>query len=106
MLGMLLATGLAVSHWVVLLPGIVLFGIGAKIRVGSEEKLLRETFGTEFDEYAQRVSAMFLSCSGPAAACRSEFVRFWQNRRPDVGGHQSLLRTISDLGVSKRRCHQ
>ncbi len=59
MLGMLLATGLAVSHWVVLLPGIVLFGIGTKIRVRSEEKLLRETFGTEFDEYAQRVPAMF-----------------------------------------------
>ncbi|HYX27527.1 MAG TPA: isoprenylcysteine carboxylmethyltransferase family protein [Pyrinomonadaceae bacterium] len=58
MFGMLLATGFAVSHWIGLLLAIIIFGIGTFIRVRSEEKLLRETFGREFDEYAQRVPAV------------------------------------------------
>src|ERR1043165_8026706 len=44
MLGMLLATGLAVSHWIGLLLAIVMFAIGTVIRVNSEERLLREMF--------------------------------------------------------------
>ena len=58
MFGMLLATGLAVSHWIGLLIAIAMFALGTLIRVRSEEKLLRETFGSEFDEYARRVRAV------------------------------------------------
>jgi protein-S-isoprenylcysteine O-methyltransferase Ste14 len=58
MFGMLLATGLAVSHWIGLLPAIVIFAIGTMIRVRSEEKLLREAFGHEFEDYARRLPAV------------------------------------------------
>ena len=58
MLGMLIATGLAVSHWIGLVAGMIMFAIGTFIRVRSEEKLLRETFGNEWDEYARRVPAV------------------------------------------------
>ena len=58
MFGMLLATGLAVSHWVGLLIAIVVYGVGTVIRVRSEEKLLKGAFGAEFDSYAQRVPAV------------------------------------------------
>ena len=58
MFGMLLATGLAVSHWIGLLVAVVVFAIGTAIRVRSEEKLLREAFGREFEDYAQRVPAV------------------------------------------------
>ena len=58
MFGMLLATGLAISHWIGLLMGIIVFAVGTVIRVHSEEKLLRETFGAEFEAYAQRVPAV------------------------------------------------
>jgi protein-S-isoprenylcysteine O-methyltransferase Ste14 len=58
MFGMLLATGLAVSHWLGLAIAIVIFAIGTFIRVRSEEKLLREAFGAEFDDYARRVPAV------------------------------------------------
>src|SRR5713226_609378 len=58
MFGMLLATGLAVSHWVGLLIAIIVFAIGTFIRVRSEERLLREMFGHEFDAYAHEVPAV------------------------------------------------
>jgi len=58
MFGMLLATGLAVSHWIGLALAVVMFAIGTFIRVRSEERLLREMFATEFDEYARRVAAV------------------------------------------------
>jgi protein-S-isoprenylcysteine O-methyltransferase Ste14 len=58
MLGMLVATGLAISHWFSLLAAIVVFFIGTIIRVRSEERLLREQFGTQFEDYARRVAAM------------------------------------------------
>jgi len=58
MFGMLLATGFAVSHWLGLSIAIVIFAIGTFIRVRSEEKLLREAFGGEFDEYARKVPAV------------------------------------------------
>ena len=53
MLGMLVATGLAISHWIVLVAAIVVFAIGTWIRVRIEERLLRETFGPQFEEYAR-----------------------------------------------------
>jgi protein-S-isoprenylcysteine O-methyltransferase Ste14 len=58
MFGLLLATGLAVSHWIGLLTAIVVYAIGTFIRVRSEQKLLHEQFGAEFDSYARRVPAV------------------------------------------------
>lgn len=58
MLGMLLATGLAVSHWLPLIAALIVFFIGTMIRVRSEEGLLREAFGPEFENYARRVPAI------------------------------------------------
>lgn len=56
--GMLLATGLAISNWIALVAAVGFFFIGTVIRVRSEERLLRETFGSEFESYARRVSAI------------------------------------------------
>ncbi|HEY6805170.1 MAG TPA: isoprenylcysteine carboxylmethyltransferase family protein [Pyrinomonadaceae bacterium] len=58
MLGMLLATGLAVSFWPALIISVVIFFIGTVIRIRIEEGLLREMFGVEYDDYARRVSAV------------------------------------------------
>jgi protein-S-isoprenylcysteine O-methyltransferase Ste14 len=58
MLGMLIATGLATEHWIATIVAIPIFGAGMAIRVRSEEKLLREAFGEEFEEYARRVPAV------------------------------------------------
>src|SRR3989442_12192323 len=58
MFGMLLATGLAVSHWVGLVIALVVFAIGTFIRVRSEERLLREMFGNEFEAYAHEVPSV------------------------------------------------
>jgi protein-S-isoprenylcysteine O-methyltransferase Ste14 len=58
MLGMLVATGLAMEHWRQLIVAVILFAAGLVIRVRSEEKLLRAAFGEEFDDYAARVPAV------------------------------------------------
>ena len=58
MLGMLVAQGLVVSHWIGLLAGLALYALGTWIRVRSEERLLRGQFGSEFEEYARRVPAI------------------------------------------------
>ena len=58
MLGMLLATGIALSYWPALLIALLVFAIGTGVRVRSEEKLLRETFSTEYDAYAARAKAV------------------------------------------------
>jgi protein-S-isoprenylcysteine O-methyltransferase Ste14 len=58
MLGMIVAGGLAWSHWAGILIALLLFGIGTAIRVRSEEKLLREQFGAEFDDYKRSVPAV------------------------------------------------
>lgn len=58
MLGMLLATGLAVSYWVAIPIALVVFFIGTVIRVRREEKLLREAFGEQFENYSRRVPAI------------------------------------------------
>lgn len=59
MYGMMIATGLAISYWWTLPPAIIVFWVGTMMRVRSEENLLREAFGTEFEEYARRVPALF-----------------------------------------------
>jgi len=59
MFGMLLSTGLVYSPWWSLLGAVIFFLIGNEIRIRTEEKLLRETFGAQFDDYARRVPAFF-----------------------------------------------
>ncbi len=59
MFGAILATGLAFSRWWNFLGGVIFFLVGNHIRIQAEEKLLRETFGAQFDEYARRVPAFF-----------------------------------------------
>jgi len=59
MFGLMVATGLAYTTWWALLAAVILFLSGNRIRIRSEEKLLRETFGVQFDEYASRVRAFF-----------------------------------------------
>jgi protein-S-isoprenylcysteine O-methyltransferase Ste14 len=58
MFGMLIATGLALGHQFILAISWAIFGIGTLIRVRYEERLLRETFGAEFDDYVRRVPAV------------------------------------------------
>jgi protein-S-isoprenylcysteine O-methyltransferase Ste14 len=58
MLGMLLATGLAMSHWMALLAAVAIFLVGTLIRIRREEKLLREAFGQEFEDYLRRIPAI------------------------------------------------
>jgi len=58
MLGMLLATGLSISFWMALILGVIIFAAGTAIRVRSEENLLREAFGDQFQLYKQRVAAV------------------------------------------------
>lgn len=58
MLGMLIATGLAVSRWQALAGAIAVFMIGTEIRIRSEEKLLQAAFGPQFDDYAREVPAL------------------------------------------------
>lgn len=58
MLGMYLASALAVSRWQALLGGLVVFLAGTAIRIRTEEKLLRDAFGAKFDDYARRVPAL------------------------------------------------
>lgn len=58
MLGMLIATGLAVSHPLGLLVGVLVFGAGTVIRVRAEERLLRAAFGETWEAWARRTPAL------------------------------------------------
>lgn len=58
MFGMLLATGLVATRWPEFLIAIVVFVTGTLIRVRTEENLLREAFGAEFESYTHRVPAL------------------------------------------------
>lgn len=57
MFGLILSTCLVFSRWWSGLAAVVLFLIGNRIRIRNEERLLRESFGDQFDEYARRVPA-------------------------------------------------
>lgn len=59
MLGMLLVTGSALGQNIMIVVATVLFSVGTLIRIEFEERLLRETFGAEFDRYVRRVPALF-----------------------------------------------
>lgn len=58
MLGMLLATGLALSHWLAISVALVVFYTGTKIRTTLEERLLRDAFGEEFEAWRSRVPGL------------------------------------------------
>jgi protein-S-isoprenylcysteine O-methyltransferase Ste14 len=58
MLGMLIATGLVLSSWIALALGLLAFFVGTYIRVRSEERLLEETFGSDFEAYKRRVPVL------------------------------------------------
>jgi protein-S-isoprenylcysteine O-methyltransferase Ste14 len=57
MFGLMMGTGLVLATWWALLLGAVIYLLGNGIRIRAEEQLLKETFGTEFQEYASRVPA-------------------------------------------------
>jgi protein-S-isoprenylcysteine O-methyltransferase Ste14 len=57
MFGGILSTGVAFSRWWNFLAAVIVFLIGNRIRIQAEEKLLRESFGAQFDDYAHRVPA-------------------------------------------------
>jgi protein-S-isoprenylcysteine O-methyltransferase Ste14 len=59
LLSLILATGLAQSHWLALLMAIPVYLAGTLIRIRSEEKLLRETFGAEYEEFVRKVPSLF-----------------------------------------------
>jgi protein-S-isoprenylcysteine O-methyltransferase Ste14 len=59
MFGLMFSTGLVFTTWWALLIAVVIFLIGNEIRIRAEEQLLRETFGSQFDDYARRVPAFF-----------------------------------------------
>jgi protein-S-isoprenylcysteine O-methyltransferase Ste14 len=58
MLGMLIATGLVISHWLALSVAVVVFLAGTKIRMHLEEKLLADAFGKQFAEWRSRVPGL------------------------------------------------
>ena len=58
MLGMLVATGLAVSRPLALLLGVLVFCAGTVIRVRAEERLLRTAFGETWQAWARRTPAL------------------------------------------------
>ena len=57
MSGLIVASGLALSHWWALLGAVVVFLVGNRIRILAEENLLREGLGSQFEDYARRVPA-------------------------------------------------
>jgi protein-S-isoprenylcysteine O-methyltransferase Ste14 len=59
MFGLMVATGLVFTTWWVLLLAVTVFLIGNQVRIRAEENLLRETFGSQFDDYARGVPAFF-----------------------------------------------
>jgi len=58
MLGLLIASGLAISRWWAIVAGLAVFVAGTIVRTRIEERLLRGQFGKQYDEYAKRVPAL------------------------------------------------
>jgi protein-S-isoprenylcysteine O-methyltransferase Ste14 len=59
MFGLMVSTGLVFTTWWALLIAVIVFLVGNQVRIRAEENLLRETFGSQFDDYARRVPAFF-----------------------------------------------
>lgn len=64
MMGMLLATGFALSYWWVILLALVIFICGTLIRIRIEERLLKGEFGKSYADYIQRVPALIPMLKG------------------------------------------
>ena len=62
MLGKLLASNFAFGHWIGLVIAGGVFVVGTLIRIRAEEKLMRESFGPAYAEYARRVPAFVPGC--------------------------------------------
>ena len=58
MFGMMLATGLVLSHWIGLGAAVIVFLIGTEIRTNIEEGLLRDAFGDEFEIWKAKVPGL------------------------------------------------
>lgn len=58
MLGMLIATGIVLSHWIVLIAAAAIFLLGTFIRTRLEERLLRDSFGNEFEDWRSQVAGL------------------------------------------------
>ena len=58
MLGMLWATVLAFSGPMLFVVATAIYLVGAMVRIRSEDALLRETFGEDFEAYRRRVPAL------------------------------------------------
>ena len=59
MLGLLVGTGLNVTPWLVLAAAMALYLAGTRLRLATEEALLRQQFGDEFVRYAAEVNALW-----------------------------------------------
>ncbi len=59
MMGLMLATGLALGTWQGLIAASLLYVLGTTVRISSEERLMRAQFGRAYEEYASRVPALF-----------------------------------------------
>ena len=57
MLGMLVSSGLVMTHWAVLIVAVAIFIVGTEIRVRAEDGLLESRFGETFREYRAAVPA-------------------------------------------------
>jgi protein-S-isoprenylcysteine O-methyltransferase Ste14 len=57
MFGMLIASSLVHGDWLGLVIASIVYYLGTAMRIRSEEKLLREQFGSEYEEYAREVPA-------------------------------------------------
>jgi len=57
MLGMLVASGLVMTHWAVLIVAVAIFIVGTEIRVRAEDGLLESRFGETFRDYRAAVPA-------------------------------------------------
>jgi protein-S-isoprenylcysteine O-methyltransferase Ste14 len=58
MLGLMIATGIALSRWEALLAGVVIFTAATLWRTRIEERLLRQSFGAAYDRYVEQVPAL------------------------------------------------
>jgi protein-S-isoprenylcysteine O-methyltransferase Ste14 len=56
---LLVATGVALSHWIGLLLGAAVFVAGTVARIRVEDRLLSQELGEPYRQYAARVPALF-----------------------------------------------
>src|SRR5438477_7861680 len=77
MFGMLIVSSMAHGHWIGLLIASLVYCVGTIIRIRSEEKLLREQFGSAYEEYAREVPA-FIPLGG---ICGGVSQKSWDGQR-------------------------